>query len=111
MNREIRKCHACLGKVVQELSRRLGKTSDPTEAEAILREMQEVNFRLMIAGSLLFRETTAHIDARLGEVVAATRDVNDSIKQIEQIKNVVRAVSRFLTQVDSVLDAIKILAI
>ena len=111
MNREIRKCHVCLGKVVQQLSRRLGKTTDPAEAEAILREMEEVNFRLMIAGSLLFRETTSHIDRRLGDVVAATDDVNSAIKEIEQIKNVVRTVTRFLTQVDKVLDAIKILAI
>lgn len=111
MNTQIKKLHRSLGKTVQELSERLGRTSDPDEAEAILREMEEVNFRVMMAGRLLFRMTTARIDQRIDDVVAASAQVDDTIKRIEKTKDLVKTVSKFLTTVDKVLDAIKVLAV
>ena len=110
MNSDIRKLHKSLGNTVQALSKRLGRTSDPEQAEAILREMEEVNFRVMMAGRLLFRQTTARIDQRINELVAANAEVNDTIKRIEKIRDLVKAVGKFLTNVDKVLDAVKVLA-
>lgn len=111
MNTQIQKLHSSLGETVQELSKRLGLTSDPEEAEAILREMEEVHFRVMMAGRLLFRQTTARIDQRIDDLVAASAEVDDEIKRIKKTKELVKAVGKFLTNVDKVLDAIKVLAI
>lgn len=111
MNNDIRKLHKSLGNTVQALSTRLGRTSDPDEAEAILREMEEVNFRVMMAGRLLFRQTTARIDQRINDLVVANAEVNDTIKRIEKIRDLVKAVGKFLTNVDKVLDAVKVLAV
>jgi hypothetical protein len=42
MNTRIKRLHARFGGTVEQLSKRLGRTSDPTEAETIFREMEEV---------------------------------------------------------------------
>ncbi len=108
MNSEIKKLHATLIKSHQALSRRLGKTRDADDAEAVLREMEELNFRVMMAGRLLFKETTAAMDRRITGVIEAGTDLSQAIKEIEKIKDLVKAVSKFLTLADKVLDAIKI---
>ena len=78
MNKEIKKLHQQLIKTHKELSLRLGKTSDIDEADAILREMEEVNFRVMMAGRLLFKETT--ISFRCPDKLKHLRNmVNDTI--------------------------------
>lgn len=110
-NANLKKLHTALGKTVQELSNRLGRTSDPEEAEAILREMEEVNFRVTMTGRLLFHKTTTRINQRIGDVVDASAQVKDSIKRIEKTKDVVKAVGNFLTTVDKILDGIKVLAL
>lgn len=109
MNSEIKKLHQRLIKSHQNLSKRLGKTKDPDEAEAILREMEELNFRVMMAGRLLFKETTAAIDRRIGTVIEASADLDQAIKEIEKVNDLVKAVGKFLTQADKVLDAVKLL--
>lgn len=110
-NTKIQELHETLVRTVRKLSQRLGRTSDPEDAEAILREMEEVNFRVMMAGRLLFRETTAHIDRRIDTVLEASTEVDDAIRRIERTREVVKAVGKFLTNVDKVLDAVKVLAI
>ena len=68
MNTEIKKLHQQLIKTHKELSLHLGKTYDAGEADAILREMNEVNFRAMMAGRLIFKETTENIDKKIDAV-------------------------------------------
>lgn len=109
MNSETRKLHRQLISTHQNLADRLGKTTDPDEAEAILREMEEINFRVMMAGRILFKETTASIDNRIATVLEAGTDMDNAIKKIEKLKDLVKAVGKFLTIVDKALDAIKLL--
>lgn len=111
MNDQIKKLHQSLGNTVQALSQRLGRTADPDDAEAILREMEEVNFRVMMAGRLLFRRTTARIDQSIDDVVTAKFEMDSAIEQIEKTKDLVKSVGKFLTKVDKVLDAVKVLAV
>ncbi len=111
MNNQIRKLHKSLGKTVQHLSKRLGKTSELEEAEAILREIEEFNFRTMMAGRLLFRRTTEHLDKRIDELVAANAKVDDEIKKLEKAKDFLRSISKFLGHVDAVLDKVKLLVV
>lgn len=109
MNSEIKKLHAQLIANHQNLAKRLGKTKDQEEAEAILREMEELNFRVMMAGRALFAETTAALDRRIATVIDASADLDDSIKNIAKIKDLIKAVGKFLTLADKALDALKLL--
>ena len=106
-NKKIESLHKRLIRTVGKLAKRLAKTSDPAEAEAILREMEEVNFRVMMAGRLLFKETTDAIDRRVDDVIAGAGEVDEAIEELETAKKVIRAVGKFLTAVDKVLDAAK----
>lgn len=108
MNGDIRKLQQSLVTRHQSLSTLLGNTTNPTDAQAILLEMQEVNFRVMVSGSLLFKQTTAAMDTRIEGVLAASADLDASLKSLTRVNDIVRATSQFLGQVDKVLDAIKL---
>ena len=79
------------------------------DADAIVREMQEINFRVMISGSLLFKQTTAQIDDTLQGVIAASADLKTAIAQADKVRDIIKATSKFLGLVDKVLDRIKLL--
>ncbi len=108
LNSETHQLHNALQTRLQSLSGLLGTTTDPNDAQALLSEMQEVNFRIMRTGSLLFKETTAAIDARIQDVVQASADLDASLKQLTKVNDVIRATSKFLGLVDKVLDKIKL---
>lgn len=93
----------------QALSDRLSTVTSADDADAIVREMQEINFRVMISGSLLFKQTTAQIDANLQSVVEASADLKQAIAQADRIRDLIKATTRFLGLVDKVLDKIKLL--
>jgi len=111
MNAEIKKLHQDLIKAHLKLAERLGETEAIEDAEAILREMEEINFRVMMAGKLLFKETTASIDQRIGTILEANKDLENAIQTTEKVKNLIKSVGKFLTLVDKVLDAIKVIGI
>jgi len=98
-----------LKKTHDAIFNRIGKTTDLDEFDALHQELQEVNFRLMTATRLLFKETTASIDNRVDKVLEAGADVDQAIKEVEKTRDVIKAIGKFLTNVDKVLDAIKIL--
>lgn len=108
MNSDIRQLQQSLVTRHQSLSTLLGNTTNPTDAQAILLEMQEVNFRVMVSGSLLFKQTTAAMDTRIEGVLAASADLDAALKSLTRVNDIIRATSQFLGQVDKVLDAIKL---
>lgn len=108
VNTGIKALHDDLMTQHKALSDRLAVTTSADDAEAIVREMQEVNFRVMMSGSLLFKQTTAAIDTQLQSVIDASADLGKAIAQAEKIKDVIKATSRFLGLVDKVLDKIKL---
>jgi hypothetical protein len=108
MNESIHALHQQLITVHGKLADRLGVTTDREEAEALLREMEEVNFRVMMAGRLLFKQSTASIARQLEGIAEAIAALDEAIADIEKIKEVVRSIGRFLGLVDKALDAIKL---
>ena len=64
VNTGIKALHDDLMAQHKALSDRLSVTTSADDAEAIVREMQEVNFRVMMSGRLLFKQTTAAISSR-----------------------------------------------
>jgi pentatricopeptide repeat protein len=109
MNEEIKKLHGRLIANHRSLAKRLGKTKDHDEAEAILREMEELNFRVMMAGHLLFKETTEALDSQVAIIIDASADLDQAIKDIEKVKDLIKAIGKFLTLADKALDALKLL--
>jgi hypothetical protein len=109
MNSAIQQLHQQLIQSNLKLAKQLGRTSDPASADAILREMEEINFRVMMAGRLAFKETTAAIDQKIGVVIAASASLDLAIQNIQNLKNFIKAVGQFLTLVDKLLDTIKLL--
>ena len=108
VNTGIKALHDDLMAQHKALSDRLSVTTSADDAEAIVREMQEVNFRVMMSGSLLFKQTTAAIDTQLQSVVDASSGLEQAIAQADRIKDLIKATSRFLGLVDKVLDKIKL---
>lgn len=108
VNTGIKALHDDLMAQHKRLSDRLAVTTSADDAEAIVREMQEINFRVMMSGSLLFKQTTAAIDTQLQGVVDASADLEKAIAQADRIKSLIKAVSKFLGLVDKVLDTIKL---
>jgi hypothetical protein len=109
INTETKQLHDTLIAQHQALSDRLSTVTSADDADAIVREMQEINFRVMISGSLLFKQTTAQIDDTLQSVVAASADLKTAITQADKIRDLIKATSKFLGLVDKVLDRIKLL--
>jgi hypothetical protein len=109
MNSGVKELHKQLIEAHRSLAKRLGKTMDRSEAEDILREMDELNFRVIMAGRLLFHETTARIDRKIGTITEVNANLDERIKRIENIKDLVKTVAQYLADVDDVLDTIKML--
>ena len=109
INSETKQLHDNLIAQHQALSDRLATVTSADDAEAIVREMQEINFRVMISGGLLFKQTTAQIDDNLQSVVAAGTDLKTAIAQADKVRDIIKATSKYLGLVDKVLDRIKLL--
>ena len=110
MNTTLKKLHKQLVRTHAQLAGRLGKTKDQSEAEALLGEMEEVNFRVMMAGRLLFKETTAQIDGQVEAILSGAEELETSIRELSEMKALVAEVGAFLATVDTVLDKVKLLA-
>lgn len=100
INLETQRLHQSLIAQHQALSNRLSTVTSVDDADAILREMQEINFRVMISGSLLFKQTSAQIDDSLRNVIAASESLNAVIAQASKIIDIIKATSKFLGLVD-----------
>lgn len=109
LNPDIRSLHQSLIQRHQTLSDLLGQATDIDDARAILGEMQEVSFRITVAGNLLFKRTTDKIDESIQSVLAAGEAIDASLREADKIRDIIKATSKFLGLVDKALDAIKLL--
>jgi hypothetical protein len=91
------------------LSKRLGKTPDIEEANAILREIREVNHRATLAGSLAFSQLSEKIGKDIDKLRATSTELQSDIKTLKTVKKVIENVGKFLAVVDDVLDQAKAL--
>lgn len=92
----------------QVLANQLDKAKTQADGDAILREMQDVNFRVTMCGNLLFKQATDEINAQISAVSDATTTLNKSIAKAANISDLITQVSTFLGGVDKVLVAVKL---
>ena len=68
MNNSMLELHQVLAGTMAGLSRKMDTVEGAAQAQAVVREMQEVNHRLMLAGQFLFSQETAALAAGVKKV-------------------------------------------
>jgi len=87
----------------------LDDVSDADRADAIVREMQEVNHRIAMAGGLLFAAQASELDEKVADVSKAIRKVNAAIADVKNLQAFLDAMTEFLGLVDEAIDLAKTL--
>ncbi len=108
LNSDLAELHSSLIKRVAELSDAIGRAPDSDTVDAIITEIAEVNHRVTLVGNLLFTQQTKKISDQMNKVRDATSDVQQAIKRLEGITELVKDVTSFLTLVDKVIDTAKL---
>jgi 23S rRNA C2498 (ribose-2'-O)-methylase RlmM len=108
-NESMRELQSMLLRQFKKLHDSLDNVTDADRAEAIVREMQEINHRIGLTGSLLFASQAKELDNKVTQVHKATRKVNAAIADLKNLKAFLEATSEFLRLVDEALDFAKLL--
>ncbi len=108
-NESIRELQGLLVRQFKKLHDSLDDVEDADAAQAIVREMQEVNHRIALTGSLLFAAQAAELDDKVAAIGKATKKVNAAIAKIQNIQALLGAMSEFLGLVDEAIDFAKLL--
>jgi transketolase len=87
---------------------RLSTATSVTEVNAISTEMDEVYLRIRVTTRLLFSQTTGAIDKQITDVVAVSAELQQSIKTITKLKDLIKKTGKFLGLVDKILDVVKL---
>jgi prefoldin subunit 5 len=108
-NESMRKLQNALVLQLRKLNDSLDDVTDSNRAQAIVREMQEVNHRIALTGSLLFAAQAQELDDKVAEISKATKTVNAAVADIENLQAFLDAISEFLGLVDEAIDLAKTL--
>ena len=107
MNDSIRELQKVLFGRVEELSKRLDGVTTAGEAAVIVREMEEFNHRVTLAGQLLFAAQSAGLTQCVDKVRAARAAVDGAIGKIGKVAPALTAISDFLALADEAIDLAK----
>ncbi len=108
-NDSMRELQSTLMRVLEKLHDSLDNITDADRAQAIVREMQEVNHRVALVGGLLFATEAKELDNKVAEVRKATTKVNGAIADFKNLQAALGAISDFLGLVDQAIDLAKLL--
>jgi 23S rRNA C2498 (ribose-2'-O)-methylase RlmM len=108
-NESIRDLQSMLLRQLKRLHDSLDDVTDANRAQAIVREMQEINHRIALTGSLLFAAQAEELDGKVSEVSKATRKVNAAIANLKNTQAFLEAMSEFLSLVDEAIALAKLL--
>lgn len=86
---------------------KMGQTTDPKVAQAILRESQEVLHRINIAENLVLIAEAAELSSAVEKVDAADKELTKDLEDIADVARFVDAVTKYLGFVDAALDIAK----
>ncbi len=99
-----------LMKAHDELHGRRAKTGDPELAAAMLTELREITHRIDLVQSQLFTEQSDRIAQSAAKVNAASTDLQQALKTVTRVKDLVSACTSFLKVVDRAIDLAKTVA-
>jgi hypothetical protein len=106
-NDSMRDLQNTLVRQLKKLHDSLDDVTDADRADAIVREMQEVNHRIAMVGGLLFAAQASELDGKVAEISKATRQVNAAIADLKDLQAFLDAMSEFLGLVDEAIDLAK----
>jgi 23S rRNA C2498 (ribose-2'-O)-methylase RlmM len=106
-NESMRDLQSTLLRQFKKLHDSLDDVTDADRVDAIVREMQEINHRIAMAGSLLFAAQAQELDGKVAEVSKATRKVNASVADLRNLQAFLDAMTEFLGLVDEAIDLAK----
>jgi hypothetical protein len=110
MNSSLRDLQGILFGRIQLLSAQLDNVTDPKEATKILGEMTELNHRITMLGTLLFRQQSEELETKVKVIRQEQLHVDQAINDINHLAKMLQVVSDFLALVDEALDFAKTLA-
>ena len=110
-NTDLNDLHDTLVALSSELAQQVGLAPDSATAQALVRELDEVNHRVTLVGNLLFAKQTTAITNAMNKVRAAQSDVDAAIKDINNLIALVKGVTAFLGLVDKVIDTAKLVGL
>lgn len=108
-NQSIRDIQSALVKRFAQLQKLLDGATDPAAAMATFREMQEVNHRITLAGSLLFAGDTQALAEKAAAVRKASNQAARAIREAADVRDALGTITDFLTVVDDAIDLAKTL--
>jgi 23S rRNA C2498 (ribose-2'-O)-methylase RlmM len=108
-NESMRDLQSTLLRQFKKLHDSLDDVTDADRADAIVREMQEVNHRIAMVGGLLFAAQAKELDGKVTEVSKATRKVNAAIADMKNLQAFLDSMTDFLGLVDEAIDLAKAL--
>ena len=108
-NESMRDLQNTLLREFKKLHDSLDDVTDPDRAEAIVREMQEVNHRIAMAGSVLFAAQADDLDGKVADVRKGVKKVNAAIADMKNLQAFLDAMTEFLGLVDEAIDLAKTL--
>ncbi len=107
VNQDLDQLHDLLFALNERLSNSLDTITDPDLARCVVTEMREVVHRIDLVQSLLFTAASNQISDAVAKVKEANAGLSASLAAINNITNVVKTVSSFLTLVDKAIDLAK----
>ncbi len=108
-NEAVRTLQGTLLRQFKKLHDALDDVTDAARAQAILREMQELNHRIALTGSLLFAKQASELDKKVAGVSKATGKMNAAVAGIKNLQAFLDATAEFLALVDDAIDLAKTL--
>jgi len=108
-NETIRGIHVLLVKRVDTLSTQLGGTTDPSVAQGIVLEMEELVHRINLLQKVMFAGASAQLDLLVPAVEEADAELADALEDVEKIALFIKAAAKLLAKVDKVVDLAKTL--
>jgi hypothetical protein len=86
-----------------ELRSKMLAEKDPATKTELLKQMGEVNHRIVQVGSLVFDEDTKAVTDAVANVEKSRDDLKKAIAEIEKLNNVIKTVTAFLGLVDTAI--------
>ena len=108
-NDSLRDLQAVLVRQLKKLHDAMDDVTNSDQADAIVREMQEVNHRIALVGGLLFASQSKKLETKVAAVRKATQQVAAAISDLKNLQGFLDTLSDFLGLVDEAIDLAKTL--
>ncbi len=107
-NPSVQQVHALLVARVADLATRVGASTDPVVARALVGEMSELVHRIDMLERVLFASASAALSALVPAIEDADRALGSDLAALSSAAQVVNGVTALLAGVDRLVDLAKI---